>query len=155
MIRKLKKLLKGNKGNKQVLPAAFLEEFRRLKELESSTCKRFTLEETDFYPCLNDNTSYTGFDRHYVYHPAWAARILRRINPEKHIDISSTLYFCSLLSAFLTVDFYDYRPARLVLNDFSSLPADLLYLPFGSHSVPSLSCMNPIEHLQSEQRSQG
>src|SRR3546814_5444426 len=98
MIRKLKKLLKGNKGNKQVLPAAFLEEFRRLKELESSTCKRFTLEETDFYPCLNDNTSYTGFDRHYVYHPAWAARILRRINPEKHIDISSTLYFCSLLS---------------------------------------------------------
>src|SRR3546814_13237241 len=81
MIRKLKKLLKGNKGNKQVLPAAFLEEFRRLKELESSTCKRFTLEETDFYPCLNDNTSYTGFDRHYVYHPAWAARLLRRINP--------------------------------------------------------------------------
>src|SRR3546814_1012856 len=117
MIRKLKKLLKGNKGNKQVLPAAFLEEFRRLKELESSTCKRFTLEETDFYPCLNDNTSYTGFDRHYVDHPAWAARILRRINPEKHIDISSTLYFCSLLSAFIPVDFYDYRPARLVLNE--------------------------------------
>ncbi|QEC51989.1 uncharacterized protein DUF268 [Anseongella ginsenosidimutans] len=147
MFRKFKRLLKGNKAKKQQLPAAFLEEFSRLKELEGAAGKRFTLDEADFYPCLDDNTSYTGFDRHYIYHPAWAARILRRVNPEKHIDISSTLHFCSLLSAFIPVDFYDYRPARLELDDLRSLPADLLALPFESNSVRSLSCMHTLEHI--------
>ena len=147
MFRKFKRLLKGNKGKKQQLPLAFREEFRRLKELEDEAGKRFALNEADFYPCLDDNTSYTGFDRHYVYHPAWAARILRRVSPEKHIDISSTLHFCSLLSAFIPVDFYDYRPARLELDDLRSLPADLLALPFERNSVMSLSCMHTLEHI--------
>jgi len=125
----------------------FLEEFNRLNKLEKSCSKRFSLNQEDFYPCLNDNTPYTGFDRHYVYHPAWAARIIAGIKPAKHVDISSTLHFCSILSAFIPVDFYDYRPANLVLSQLNSRSADLLSLPFKDNSLISLSCMHTIEHI--------
>lgn len=125
----------------------FQHQYNQLLELEKETQKRFTLEERDFYPCLNDNTAETGFDRHYVYHPAWAARILKTTSPARHIDISSTLHFCSILSAFIPVDFYDYRPANLHLDNFNSLAGDLMNLPFPSGSVESLSCMHTVEHV--------
>ena len=68
------------------------------------------------YPCLNDRTAATGFDRHYVYHTAWAARVLSETCPEMHYDISSCLYFIGVLSAFVPVRFWDYRPAALKLS---------------------------------------
>ncbi|WP_285059677.1 DUF268 domain-containing protein [Pedobacter ginsengisoli] len=125
----------------------FQDQYVQLRELEKETKKRFALVERDFYPCLNDNTAETGFDRHYIYHPAWAARILKMTNPAKHIDISSTLHFCSILSAFIPVDFYDYRPANLHLDNFNSLAGDLMSLPFAPGSVESLSCMHTVEHV--------
>lgn len=108
---------------------------------------RFELNWNDRYPCLYDNTNYTGFDRHYIYHPAWAARIIERTKPEMHIDISSTLYFSSILSAFVPVKFYDFRPANLYLPGLESLKADLLKLDFADNSIASLSCMHTVEHI--------
>lgn len=125
----------------------FLADFNKLKEMEKLSEKRFVMETKDFYPCLNDKTSNTGFDRHYIYHPAWASRIISRINPDKHVDISSTLYFSSILSAFVPVDFYDYRPANLSLPNLRSLSADLMALPFEDGSLDSLSCMHTVEHI--------
>ncbi len=118
-----------------------LEEFRKLKS------NRFTISDVDLYPCLFDNTPYTGFDAHYIYHPAWATRIIKKINPSKHIDISSTLHFCSTLSAFYPTEFYDYRPAKLNLSDLISMEGDLNNLPFKDNSVECLSCMHTIEHI--------
>jgi hypothetical protein len=97
--------------------------------------------------CLNDNTPDTGFDRHYTYFPAWAYRTLLKYNPKKHVDISSSLTFCSMVSATIPTEFYDYRPAKLVLSGLSSERADLLCLPFKDNSIKSLSCMHVIEHI--------
>lgn len=108
---------------------------------------RFKLKLGDIYPQLKDKTVKTNFDRHYIYHTAWAIRKAKEINPEKHVDISSTLYFSSTLSAFIPVDFYDYRPANLSLPGLQSLQANLLALPFESASIASLSCMHTIEHV--------
>jgi hypothetical protein len=47
----------------------------------------------------------TSFDAQYVFHTAWAARILANIRPEKHVDIASSLYFNTLVSAFVPIDF--------------------------------------------------
>lgn len=102
---------------------------------------------TDLYPCLNDNTSTTGFDRHYIYHPAWAARVLAKTAPKNHVDISSTLHFCTLVSAFIPTDFYDFRPAPLTLEGLSCKSANLMALDWESDSVESLSCMHVIEHI--------
>ena len=103
-------------------------------------------EENLFY-CIGDDTADTAFDAHYIYHPAWAARIVKQINPGLHIDISSTLHFCSLLSAFIPVDFYDYRPAILNLDNLNSKRGDLMNLPFADNSIESLSCMHTVEHI--------
>ena len=109
--------------------------------------KRFENSWSAIYPCLNDATSLTGFDAHYVYHPAWAARVVRSTNPAKHIDISSTLHFCTMLSAFMETEFYDYRPAQLTLSGLSTGKADLTNLHFKDNSIQSLSCMHTIEHI--------
>lgn len=109
--------------------------------------KRFTKKITSFYPQIKDKTFETNFDHHYVYHTAWAVRKVKEINPEKHIDISSSLYFSGLLSAFIPVDFYDYRPANLNLSNLNSFRGDLHQLGFENDSVDSLSCMHTIEHI--------
>ena len=122
-------------------------DFKKLDGQEKTTKKRFSLNKNDFYLCLNDKTINTIFDAHYIYHPAWAARIIKKTNPKLHIDISSTLHFCSILSAFQKVKFYDYRPANLILDNLETDSADLTNLPFNDNSVQSLSCMHTIEHI--------
>lgn len=102
---------------------------------------------SSLYPKLFENTSGTSFDKHYVIHAGWAARKVKEINPKKHIDIASSLYFSSIVSAFVSVDFYDYRPAKLDLNNLNCMKGDLLNLPFKNDSLDSISCMHVIEHV--------
>ncbi|MFD0930365.1 DUF268 domain-containing protein [Methylophilus glucosoxydans] len=109
--------------------------------------ERFDLKWSNRILCLDDNTSNTGFDRHYIYHPAWAARVLVKITPEKHIDVSSTLSFASTISAFINVEFYDFRPANIKLSNLVSKAADLTNLPFENGTISSLSCMHVVEHV--------
>lgn len=108
---------------------------------------RFRSDILEINPQIYDKTANTGFDAHYIYHPAWAARVLAKTRPVEHIDISSSLTFSTMLSAFIPVRFYDYRPAKISLSGLSSGHADLLALPFESNSVTSLSCMHTIEHI--------
>lgn len=115
--------------------------------LFKSNTRNFELVFKNSRPYLNDKTSTTNFDAHYIYHPAWAARIIKKNNPTLHVDISSTLHFCTQLSAFIPVEFYDYRPAILNLDNLKSLKADLTNLFFKSNSIESLSCMHTIEHV--------
>ena len=115
--------------------------------MASRSSSRFRIRWRDRYPCLKDNTPSTPFDPHYLYHVAWAARIIARTKPALHIDISSSLSFSTVVSAFVPVKFYDYRPAKLELSNFSSERANLAALPFADGSVSSLSCMHVIEHI--------
>lgn len=106
-----------------------------------------TLAWKDRYVCIDDKTSTTAFDTHYVYHTAWAARKLKEIAPQKHIDISSSIYFNAITSAFIPIEFYDYRPANINLTSLYPKSADLLSLPFSDQSIKSLSCMHVLEHI--------
>ena len=120
-----------------------LHEYLRL-----DTKKRFSVNPEEFWKCLGDNTQSTSFDTHYVYHSAWAARRLAEIKPSVHIDISSLITFNVVVSAFIPVQFYDYRPAHFYgLNNIESKTADLTNLDFESNSIESLSCMHSIEHI--------
>lgn len=126
--------------------AEFRREFERFAALAGAD-DRFSVRWQDRHPCLDERTATTAFDRHYVYHTAWAARVLARTRPARHVDIASSLYFCALVSAFVPVEFYDARPADLVLDNLRSGRADLLHLPFADASLPSLSCMHVVEHI--------
>lgn len=128
-----------------VLSPFVLADYWRFKKLDTE--RRFALAVKDFYPQIKDKTIKTGFDRHYVYHTAWAARKIKATLPALHTDISSSLYFAGIVSAFVPVKFYDYRPADLQLNNLDCLSADLLKLPFTDNSVASLSCLHVVEHV--------
>lgn len=123
----------------------FIRDFQRFKS-QKGDC-RFNLKWSECYPCLLDRTSDTPFDRHYVFHTGWAARILSKTKPAEHIDISSSLYFASIASAFVPIKFYDYRPPNIKLTNLEVGFADLLSLPFPDSSLDSLSCMHVIEHV--------
>jgi ubiquinone/menaquinone biosynthesis C-methylase UbiE len=68
-------------------------------------------------------------------------------SPELHIDMSSNLFFVTIVSAFLRVNFYDFRPVDINIKNFTSGSADLLNLPFNDSSIDSLSCLHVIEHI--------
>lgn len=125
----------------------FFEYWGEFLRFRRESKHRTPVKLADTYPCLSDKLSQTPFDHHYIYHPAWAARVLAQTRPAEHIDISSKLYFGTMVSAFVPVKFYDYRPASVQLSNYSSGFADLHSLPFETGSVASLSCMHTIEHI--------
>ena len=102
---------------------------------------------SDLQPCLGDWTISTPFDPHYFYQGAWAARKLKLISPEKHVDIASSVLMISVLSGFIDTTFVDYRPLKANLKGLSSIPGDILALPFSDGSINSLSCLHVIEHI--------
>jgi SAM-dependent methyltransferase len=152
VVRRMLRRLPGARWGHAVLKAVrnslrFRQEFRQFLRLTQAEPARLEVRWEDRWPCLEDRTSTIEFDRHYVYHIGWAARILAQTRPALHVDISSYLYFVSVVSAFVPVDFYDYRPAHLRLEGLSSRAADLMSLPFCDHSIASLSCMHVVEHI--------
>jgi len=140
--RKINSILKSLKNKKK----KYLKQLKLYKELSGNSF-RFNGNQITKRIIIGEDTINTGFDAHYIYHPAWAIRIVKQINPEIHIDISSTLHFCSMLSAFMPTIFYDYRPALLTLSGLKCDKADLTNLFLESNSIESLSCMHTIEHV--------
>jgi len=136
---------KFHPGRKGLNKKKISEHFRVF--LQAGNPRSFFIEKKENYFFFNENTTNTEFDRHYIYHPAWAARKLKENNIHEHVDISSTLHFSSIVSAFIKVDFFDYRPANLKLNNLTCGSQDLTKLTFESSSVHSLSCMHTIEHV--------
>jgi SAM-dependent methyltransferase len=125
----------------------FVKDFATFRVLSRTSNRRFPLRWQDRQPCLDDRTATTGFDRHYIYHTAWAARVLAATRPTKHVDIGSSLYFATGASAFVPIEFFDFRPADLRLSNLESRSADLTALPFGDRTIASLSCMHVVEHV--------
>jgi hypothetical protein len=99
------------------------------------------------YPCLDDRSIAMAYEPHYTYHCAWACRILAENPPSEHIDISSSLMFAAMASAWVPVHYIDFRVPRIVLPGLRTSCGDLTKLPFSSNSIESLSCMHVIEHV--------
>jgi SAM-dependent methyltransferase len=125
----------------------FYRDLSDFMTLSKHKLRGLDIDMKNLYPCLNDKKDTTEFDRHYIYHTAWASRIINELNPDVHYDISSSLYFCSIVSAFNKVKFYDFRPANLQLNNLTTESANILHLPFEDNSINSLSCMHVVEHI--------
>ncbi len=121
--------------------------YKVLEKQSASTKKRFEFKWSERRAYLFDNSPKTWYDRHYIIHPSWAARVLKEISPSKHIDISSKLYFSTITSAFIPFEFYDYRPAEINLTNLKVGSEDLTDLTFEDNTVESISCMHTLEHI--------
>ncbi len=133
-----------NKAHRRI---AFRSQFKSFSRLNRQARPEFSIDWADRWARLDDDTGHLPYDAHYVYHTAWAARCLAEIAPDKHIDISSYTYFATIASAFVPVEFYDYRPAKIRLSNLVCDAADLCHLQFEDQSVESISCMHTIEHI--------
>lgn len=99
-------------------------------------------------PILEEDTKLTGFDAHYVYHVAWAIKKLMVQPPAEHVDISSSLHFCSAICSVVPTTFVDFRPATLYLDNLTCAAGDLTDdACWVENSYASLSCMHVVEHI--------
>src|SRR6202023_4440186 len=127
--------------------AAFTEQFSRFQE-QSRLDGRFEPKQTDWFPFLNDNTTKTGFDPHYVLHTSWAARSLAKTKPQAHVSFGDSLYFVGIVSAFTSTTFCDIRESGLPFRDIEENPVDLTNLPASwTGTLQSVSCMHVLEHI--------
>lgn len=136
---------KARQTQKKEIEIVAYNEFEQFKA--TMITPRFEMSWGNRYLFMEDRTKDMDFDRHYIYHTAWAARILRETRPIKHTDISSSLYFSAIVSAFLPIEHYDFRIPKIVLENLEVGQADLTNLPFGKDSIHSLSCMHTVEHI--------
>ena len=107
----------------------------------------WTIKFIDMLPILDEDSGEMLFDSHYVYHTGWASRVLKEIGASKLVDISSSIMFCSAVSAFIKVEHYDFRKADLSLPGIKCGQENLLNLSFNNNSIECLSCMHVIEHV--------
>ncbi len=101
----------------------------------------------NLFPILNDYSPNHEIDYHYTYHPAWALRVLLSYKSSIHIDLASKLDFALSASAFMKVEYHDYRNVNIKINNFKSVFTDISKLPFEDNAVHSLSCMHVLEHI--------
>ncbi len=127
--------------------AKFVGEFFAFRDRSRKSGREFVPRWSERRALLNYKTPDTKVDRHYVFHTAWAARVLAQTRPVYHVDISSTLYFGAMVSAFVPIKFYDYRPAQMDLKGLECGKEDLLHLSFPDSTVASISCMHTLEHV--------
>lgn len=125
----------------------FRAEFDAFERMQRTARRDMALQWEDRWPCLDDATAKTPFDKHYLFHLAWAARIVAATHPKRHVDVSSALHFACILSAFVPTEYYELRPVVLGLDGLLTAQADLVRLPFADHSIDSLSCMHVVEHV--------
>ncbi len=130
----------------KLLPFKVIRYLKHYLQFKSSNDGRFDLSIDNNQIEINDWSNDHSFDDHYVYHTAWASRILYIEKPEKHIDISSDIRFSSLVSTFVNTEYYDIRKLKIELSGLITGVADLVNLPFQSESISSLSCMHVVEH---------
>lgn len=119
--------------------------FRQLKRYSSSSNENVSWESIN--PQLMDATTETPFDAHYFYQSAWCARKIAAKKPIRHVDVASQINLIAPLSAFVEVEFIDYRPLNVQLNNLISRAGTITNLPFNDQTVNSLSCLHVIEHI--------
>lgn len=125
--------------------AQFLGEYRKFQKMDAAA--ELPSLEADLYPIMDQKTATMRYDPHYTYHCAWACRVLAATKPENHIDISSSIAFVTMASAWMPIEHYDLRTPEITLPGLTVGTADLTNLKFKTDSVRSLSCLHVLEHV--------
>lgn len=106
------------------------------------------LKSLRIYPELFDNKKKEPFDAHYLYHTAWATRILNKTKPYIHYDFSSDLRFITMASAYNKIVQYNLNIPTIKLSNLSFKKTNLINMQnIRNNSLNSISCMHVIEHV--------
>jgi SAM-dependent methyltransferase len=97
---------------------------------------------------LFDKRKLEPFDPHYLYHTAWASRVLFKIKPKIHYDFASDLRFVTIISSFVKIVQYNLSIPTIKLSNLEFRSTDLTKMKnIKSNSLKSVSCMHVVEHI--------
>jgi SAM-dependent methyltransferase len=101
------------------------------------------------YPALGDRHAGAGkASGHYFHQDIWAARDIFRRNPERHVDVGSSVAgFVAHLLCFRDVEYVDLRALRTNVSGLHFRRGDLTSLPYPDASIESLSALHVVEHI--------
>lgn len=101
-------------------------------------------------PCPQDRRAASGTARgHYFHQDLWVARRIYARNPERHIDVGSSIVgLVARLAVFRQVEVLDIRPQPAQIPNVTFRQHDLMG-PVGGYEAccDSLSCLHVLEHI--------
>ncbi len=121
--------------------------FNDLRKYLDLTYQSGIKEPVELRPMLNEWTTETAFDSHYVYQGPWLFERLLQTKPTSHVDVASYIGYMGFISAVIPTTFIDIRPTRAKFKNFKEKVGSVLKLPYQNDSVESLSCLHVIEHV--------
>tara|TARA_A100001015_G_C14968263_1_gene703977 strand:- start:599 stop:1345 length:747 start_codon:yes stop_codon:yes gene_type:complete len=99
-------------------------------------------------PKLFYNKKKHPFDAHYLYHTAWASRILDKMKPEILHDFGSDLRFVTISSANTKIIHHNIQKPNINLENLEFKNTDLTDMQdIKNSSINFLSCMHVVEHI--------
>jgi len=85
---------------------------------------------------------------HYFYQDLWAAELVHRLRPARHVDVGSRVDgFIAHVLPFCDVEYVDVRPLKVEWPRFFYRQGSITSLPYANDSVESLSSLHVIEHI--------
>lgn len=127
--------------------AAQLEQF----DIASQKCGQPRPLRENLIPIVDEDApDHTGKELcwPYVLHCAWAAKMLAKNKPQRHVDFGSYAYFAALCCSFVPkFEFYDIRGLGFDVPGLTAGKMDLTKIDLPDNSVESISCLHVIEHI--------
>ena len=110
---------------------------------------KFQLKLSKLFPRYSDRFYDSGVAKgHYFHQDLWAAKLIFKQNPIKHIDIGSRIDgFVSHLLSFRPVTVIDIRPLSSNVEGLTFTQGNIAKLDYNDESIESLSCLHALEHI--------
>jgi SAM-dependent methyltransferase len=123
--------------------ARFASDLRRYRSMPGAG----KIDVRDLNPQLNDRTGASPYDAHYFYQDVWAADLIAKRSPSRHVDVGSRIDYVGFVSVLTEVTFVDIRPLHVDLDRLNCITGSITMLPFDDRSIESLSCLHVAEHV--------
>jgi len=123
------------------------KEYERQRQASSSP-SQFPI--TKAYPIFEDRFSSAGeASGHYFHQDLYVAREIYKRNPNRHVDVGSSIYgFVSHVASFRPIEVLDIRPLENVVEGISFIRQDIMIIgPTLESSTDSLSCLHSLGHF--------
>jgi SAM-dependent methyltransferase len=129
--------------------ARFIRDWQAYNRLASPGCP-FAVRPSEWMPVLTEWEDQAGIpDPYYFYQDLWAARLIYRRSPARHVDVGSRIDgFIAHLLTFMRVTVVDIRQLRSTVPGLDFIRSDATDLrEFLDDSIESLSSLHAVEHF--------
>lgn len=132
-----------------IIEDTFFQRDRKIYE-ELNTRESFKICERNLWPVIGDKYRMAGNTGNYFWQDLWAARLIIKEKPKKHLDIGSRLdgFIAHLLAADIDVTMIDVRKFPDEVNNLHTIVDDATTLrQIADESVESISALCSLEHF--------